>query len=89
MKNAVYWNIKTHFIPHRRHLTSPLLSPAVSCYVRFVDYTAVTLKVTHFWKVKRCVSCNNRRFGRMCHLYLKGEKIRELAITLAVTTNER
>jgi hypothetical protein len=24
MKNATYWDIKTHFVPHRRHITSPL-----------------------------------------------------------------
>jgi hypothetical protein len=24
MKNAVFWDIETQFIPHRRHITSPL-----------------------------------------------------------------
>jgi hypothetical protein len=24
MKNAVFWDIKTQFLPHRRHITSPL-----------------------------------------------------------------
>jgi hypothetical protein len=28
MKNAVFWDIKTQFVPHRRHITSPLQSPA-------------------------------------------------------------
>jgi hypothetical protein len=28
MKNVVFWDIKTQFIPHRRHITSPLQSPA-------------------------------------------------------------
>jgi hypothetical protein len=28
MKNAVSWDIKTRFLPHRRHITSPLPSPA-------------------------------------------------------------
>jgi hypothetical protein len=28
MKNAVFWYIKTHFVLHRRHITSPLQSPA-------------------------------------------------------------
>jgi hypothetical protein len=27
MKN-VFWDIKTQFIPHRRHITFPLQSPA-------------------------------------------------------------
>jgi hypothetical protein len=28
MKNVVFWDIKTHFVPHKRHITSPLQSPA-------------------------------------------------------------
>jgi hypothetical protein len=28
MKNTVFWDIKIHFLPHRRHITSPLQSPA-------------------------------------------------------------
>jgi hypothetical protein len=28
MKTAVCWDIKTHFLPHRRHITPPLQSPA-------------------------------------------------------------
>jgi hypothetical protein len=28
MKNAVFWDIKTQFLLHRRHITSPLQSPA-------------------------------------------------------------
>jgi hypothetical protein len=28
MKNAVFWDIKTQFVPHGRHITSPLHSPA-------------------------------------------------------------
>jgi hypothetical protein len=28
MKNAVFWNIKPDFEPHRKHITSPLQSPA-------------------------------------------------------------
>jgi hypothetical protein len=27
MKNVVFWDIKTHFVLHRRHITSPLQSP--------------------------------------------------------------
>jgi hypothetical protein len=27
MMNVVFWNIKTHFVLHRRHITSPLQSP--------------------------------------------------------------
>jgi hypothetical protein len=28
MKNGVFWDIKTQFVLHRRHITSPLQSPA-------------------------------------------------------------
>jgi hypothetical protein len=28
MKNFVFWDIKTEFVLHRRHITSPLQSPA-------------------------------------------------------------
>jgi hypothetical protein len=28
MKNVVFWDIRILFIPHRRHITSPLQSPA-------------------------------------------------------------
>jgi hypothetical protein len=27
-KNAVFWDIKTQFVPHRRHMSSPLQNPA-------------------------------------------------------------
>jgi hypothetical protein len=39
MKNAVFWNIKTQFIPHRSH-KSPLQSQAGYVYVRFEVFTA-------------------------------------------------
>jgi hypothetical protein len=28
MKNVVFWDIKTQFVSHRKHITSPLQSPA-------------------------------------------------------------
>jgi hypothetical protein len=28
MKNVVFWDIETQFLPHRRHITSSLESPA-------------------------------------------------------------
>jgi hypothetical protein len=33
-KNADFWDIKTQFVLHRRHITSPLQSSASYCYVR-------------------------------------------------------
>jgi hypothetical protein len=52
MKNVVFWDIKTQFVPHRRHITSPLQSPAGQCYVRFEVFTAVTMKNAVFWDIK-------------------------------------
>jgi hypothetical protein len=28
MKNAIFWDIKAQFVPHRKHITSPLRSLA-------------------------------------------------------------
>jgi hypothetical protein len=39
MKNAVFWDIKTQFEPHRRHITSPLQSATLQCYVSFEAFT--------------------------------------------------
>jgi hypothetical protein len=44
MKNAIFWGIKPQFVLHRRHITSPLQSPASYCYARFEVFTAVTMK---------------------------------------------
>jgi hypothetical protein len=37
------------FVPHRRHITSPLQNPASYCYVRDEDFTPVTIKNVVFW----------------------------------------
>jgi hypothetical protein len=63
MKNALFWNIRSQFVPHRRHITSPLQSPASSCYVRYAVFTAVTMKSVVLWDITPCVSCKNQRFG--------------------------
>jgi hypothetical protein len=48
MKNVVFRDIKTQFVPHRKHITSLLQSPAGKCYVRFEVLTAVTMKPAVF-----------------------------------------
>jgi hypothetical protein len=63
MKNDVFWDIKTKFVLHRRHTTSPLQRTASSCYVGFEVFTAVTMKNAVFWDVTPCDPCKNRRFG--------------------------
>jgi hypothetical protein len=52
MKNVVFWNIKTQFLPHRKHMTSPVQSPDSYCYVRFEVFTAATMKNVVFWNIK-------------------------------------
>jgi hypothetical protein len=52
MKNAVFWDTKTQFVPHRRHVKSPVQNPAGYCYVRFEVFTAVTMKNVVFWDIK-------------------------------------
>jgi hypothetical protein len=52
MKNVVFWDIKTQFVLHRRHITSLLQSPASYCYVRFEVFTAVTMKNVVYWDIK-------------------------------------
>jgi hypothetical protein len=47
MKNAVFWYIKAQFVLHRRHITSPLQTPA-----RFEVSTAVTMKYAVFWDIQ-------------------------------------
>jgi hypothetical protein len=52
MKNVVFWDITTQFLPHRRHITFPLQIPAGECYVRFEVFTAVAMKNAIFWDIK-------------------------------------
>jgi hypothetical protein len=52
MKNVVFRDIKTQFVPHRRHITSPLQSSADYSYVRFEVFAAVTMKNAVFWGIR-------------------------------------
>jgi hypothetical protein len=67
---------KMQYVPHGRHITSPLQSPAGHCYVRFEVFTAVTMTNVGFWDITPCASCKNRRFGRMYSLHHQGDKNR-------------
>jgi hypothetical protein len=90
MKNAVFWVIETQFVPHRRHITSPLQSPARKCYVRFEAFTTVTMKKTIFWDMTLCGPCEIRRFGGMYRLHHQGVKnwtARNNVFRLLVTAN--
>jgi hypothetical protein len=50
MKNPVFWDMKTHSVPHEKHIKSPLQSPTGYCYIRFYVITAVTMK----WRLLGC-----------------------------------
>jgi hypothetical protein len=52
MKNAVFWDITSQYVLHRRHVMSPLHSPAGKCYVRFDVFTVVTMKNAVFWDIR-------------------------------------
>jgi hypothetical protein len=52
MKNAVFLDIKTQFLPHSRHIKSPLQIPAGYSYVRFEVFKAVSMKNAVFWDIK-------------------------------------
>jgi hypothetical protein len=56
MKNAVFWDIRTPFVTHRKHITSPLQSSAGYCYVRFEVFTVVIMKNAVFWDIVTCGS---------------------------------
>jgi hypothetical protein len=48
MKNAIFWDIKAQFLPHKKHITSQLHSPANKCYLRLDVYMAMTMKNVAF-----------------------------------------
>jgi hypothetical protein len=44
MKNVFFCDMKTQFVPHRKHITTPQQSPTGYFYVIFEVLTAVTMK---------------------------------------------
>jgi hypothetical protein len=51
MKNAVFWDIKTQFISHRKYINIPLQSTVGYCYVRFEVFAAVAMKNAVLWDI--------------------------------------
>jgi hypothetical protein len=67
MKNAVFWEIKTQFVPHRKHYFSATESSQLMlCKIS----TAVTMKNVVFWDVTPCGSCRTQ------HLHHQGDENR-------------
>jgi hypothetical protein len=52
MKNAAFWDIKTQFVPQRRHMCLRYRTQPVNFYVRFEVFTAVTMKNVVFCDIK-------------------------------------
>jgi hypothetical protein len=52
MKNVVLRNIKSQFVLHRRHITSPLQRPAGQYYVRFEVLAAGIMKTVVLWDIR-------------------------------------
>jgi hypothetical protein len=59
MKNAVFYDIKTQFVPHKKHISSQPQSPPGLCHVIFEVFGAVTMKNAVYWNVTPCGSCKN------------------------------
>jgi hypothetical protein len=57
MENAVFCNIKSQFVLHRKHVSAA--EPAALGYVRFEVFTAVTMKNVVFWDVIPCGCCKD------------------------------
>jgi hypothetical protein len=74
VKNVVFCDIKTQFVPHRRHIPSLLQSPAGQCYVKFEFFTAVTMKNGVLWDVMPCDSSQSRRFRGTYRFHHQGAK---------------
>jgi hypothetical protein len=51
VRNAVFWDIKTQFVLHRRHIVSAR-EPSRLIVCQIVVFTAVTAKNAVFWDIK-------------------------------------
>jgi hypothetical protein len=76
IKNAVFWDIKTQFVSHRKHYVSA--TEPSRLMLRYEVFTAVTMKNVIFLDVTPCGSCKNRRFGGRHFLILRVKIIDEL-----------
>jgi hypothetical protein len=53
MKNAIFWDVNTQFVPHRKHYVSAT-KPRRLMLCRFDIFTAVTMKNAVFWDIETC-----------------------------------
>jgi hypothetical protein len=78
-------NIKLYRVSRRDHYDSWMMRTALK-YVRFVVFTAVTMKNCVAWDVTPCGCCKNWRFRKLNASIITVTKISEIG-TLAVTSN--
>jgi hypothetical protein len=83
MKNGVFWDIRTKFVLHRRHITVPLQSPAGKSYVRFEVFTAVVMKDALFWDVTRAALVRTCFSWKRIASIFRVKRIEELRATSA------
>jgi hypothetical protein len=83
MKNSVCWNIRTQFVLHRRHITSPLPVNAT----KDLRYSRRRMPFSGMWRRVALV----RTDVTVEHItsIIKVTKIGKLGTTLAVTVNRR
>jgi hypothetical protein len=68
VKNVAFRDIKPQFVLHRRHITSPLQSPASQCDVRFEVLTAVTMKNVVFWDIRTQFVLHRRQIPQILQI---------------------
>jgi hypothetical protein len=85
MNNAIFWDLKTPFLPHKKHNTSLLQSPAGYCYVRFDVLAAVTTKNALFWVLTPRDSRKNRRFRKRITKVMEAIRSSETSVLTRAT----
>jgi hypothetical protein len=86
MKNAVFWDIKTQFVPHRRHITSLLQSPAGEFYYD-LRYSGGDYVERVLWDVTPRLALVRTDVSEEPITYIsRVQRISELGTTLEVTS---
>jgi hypothetical protein len=76
------------FVPHSRHITSPLQSTASKCYVRFEVFAAVAMNSTVFGMLRRLDLVRTDVSEEHIASIIRVTRIGELRTTLAEASNQ-
>jgi hypothetical protein len=60
MKNVVFWDIRTEFVPHKRHISATESSQLMLCKIEV--FTAVTMKNAVLWDIKTRFVPNRKHY---------------------------